>query len=120
MFRDMFEFFYAKDKAAINERILHRLGLDGADDVYLLVGTQKQKMVAVSSRTSEAFKHLYSELKKEFNIRFDIPDDPEIVSTTMVIESESGEDLSKFVISFKEGTTFPHMMNMNDIVKDAK
>lgn len=120
LFREMWDTFYAKDKANINNRVLHRLGLDGADDVYLLVGTERQKMTAVSSRTSEAFKQLYANLKAGFNIRFDIPNEPDIVTCTMIIESAEGEPLAKFGISFKEGATFPHMWNMGEIVKDAK
>jgi hypothetical protein len=120
IFRKMFNYFYEQDKAKINERILHRLGLDGADDVYLLVGTERQRMVAVSSRTSPEFKRLYDNLKAGFNIRFRIPDDPDVVSATMIIESEEGEPLAKFTISFKEGGTFPHMWNMSSIVSPER
>lgn len=120
LFKRIFAYFYATDKEKINERVLHRLGLDGADDVYLLVGTDRQKMTAVSSRTSEEFKRLYDNLKRGFNLRYDLPDDPEIVTCYMVIESEEGEDIAKFTISFKEGATFPHFWHMTDIVNDEK
>jgi len=121
LFQEMWDYFYTGDnKAAINNRFLHRLGLDGAEDVYLLVGSDKQKMTAVSSRTSEEFKRLYDALKGEFNIRFEIPKSPDIVSCMMVIDDEDGTPLAKFTISFKEGGTFPHMWNMQDIVKGAK
>jgi len=120
LFKRIFEHFYSTDKEAINKRVLERLGLDGADDVYLLVGTKKQQMIAVSSRTSEEFKRLYENLKRSFNIRYDIPDNPDVVSCAMVIESEDGEELARFTISFKEGATFPHMWSMTDIVNDAR
>lgn len=120
LFKRIFAYFYATDKEKINERVLHRLGLDGADDVYLLVGTERQKMTAVSSRTSEEFKRLYDNLKRGFNLRYDLPDDPEIVACMLVIESEEGEDIAKFTVSFKEGATFPHMWNMSDIVNDER
>jgi hypothetical protein len=120
LFKRIFAFFYATDKEKINERILKRLGLDGADDVYLLVGTEKQRMIAVSSRTSEEFKRLYDNLKRGFNIRYDIPSNPDIVSCVMLIESEEGEELAKFTIGFKEGTTFPHQWSMTKIVDDAR
>lgn len=120
LFKRIFAYFYATDKEKINERVLHRLGLDGADDVYLLVGTERQKMVAVSSRTSDEFKRLYENLKRGFTLRYDIPADPEIVACYLVIVSEEGEDIAKFTISFKEGATFPHMWNMKDIVDDEK
>ena len=120
LFKRIFAYFYATDKEKINERVLHRLGLDGADDVYLLVGTERQKMTAVSSRTSDEFKRLYENLRKDFTLRYDIPADPEIVACYLVIVSEEGEDIAKFTISFKEGATFPHMWNMKDIVDDEK
>jgi hypothetical protein len=120
LFKKMFSYFYERDKAQINKRILHRLGLDGADDVYLLVGTERQRMTAVSSRTSNEFKRVYEQLKSEFTVKFIIPDDPEVVACTMIIEGESGEILAKITISFKEGGTFPHMWNMSDIVRSAK
>lgn len=120
LFKKMFSYFYERDKAEINRRILHRLGLDGADDVYLLVGTERQRMTAVSSRTSNEFKRIYEQLKAEINVRFDIPEDPEIVTCNMVIEGESGETLAKISIGFKEGGTFPHMWNMSDIVRSAR
>lgn len=120
LFKRIFAYFYATDKEKINERVLHRLGLDGADDVYLLVGTERQKMTAVSSRTSEEFKRLYENLKKGFNLRYEIPADPEIVACYLIIDSEEGEQLAKFTVSFKEGATFPHMWNMKDIVDDAR
>lgn len=120
LFKRIFAYFYAIDKEKINERVLHRLGLDGADDVYLLVGTDRQKMTAVSSRTSEEFKRLYENLKRGFNLRYDLPDDPDIVTCYLIIESEEGEDLAKFTISFKEGATFPHFWNMKEIVDDEK
>jgi hypothetical protein len=120
LFKRIFAYFYATDKEKINERVLHRLGLDGADDVYLLVGTERQKMTAVSSRTSEEFKKLYENLRRGFNLRYDLPDDPDIVTCYLVIESEDGEDIAKFTVSFKEGATFPHMFNMSDIVNDAR
>jgi len=120
LFKKMFNDLYPQNKAAINERILSRLGLDGADDVYLLVGTERQKMVAVSSRTSKMFGELYSQLKAGFNIRYEIPDDIDIVTSFLIIESEDGVPLAKFTIAFKEGGTFPHMWNMSDIVRDAK
>jgi RNA-binding protein YhbY len=120
LFIDVFNKFYAQDKAAINERVLNRLGLDGADDVYLLVGTEKQKMIAVSSRTSKEFGRLYENLKKDFTIKYDIPKNSDTVSCAMIIESEDGEELARFTIGFKEGSTFPHMWNMQAIVDDAK
>lgn len=120
LFKTMFNDLYPKNKAVINERILSRLGLDGADDVYLLVGTERQKMVAVSSRTSKKFAEIYSELKAGFNIRYEIPDDIDIVTCQMIIESEEGRPLAKFTIAFKEGGTFPHMWNMGEIVADAR
>jgi hypothetical protein len=120
LFKKMFNDLYPQNKAAINERILNRLGLDGADDVYLLVGTDRQKMVAVSSRTSQKFADLYRELKAGFNMRYEIPDDIDIATCYLIIESEQGQPLAKFTIAFKEGGTFPHMWNMSDIVADAK
>ena len=120
MFKRIFNYFYATDKEKINERVLHRLGLDGADDVYLLVGTQRQKMTAVSSRTSEEFKKLYENLKRGFTLRYDIPANPDIVACKLVIVSEEGEDLANFTISFKEGGTAPYMWDMSDIVNDEK
>lgn len=120
LFNKMFQDFYSRDKAAINERILQRLGLDGADDVYLLVGTQRQRMISVSSRTSKKFAQLYEQLKSNFNIRYEIPANPDVVSCYLIIESEDGVPLAKINISFKEGGTFPHMWDMTDIVKDAK
>ena len=120
LFNKIFKYYYAIDKAGINNRILKRLGLDGADDVYLLVGSDREKMIAVSSRTSEAFKHVYEEFKKEFNVRFEFPDDAEIVNCTMILESESGEVLARVGMSFKEGGTFPHQWNMTNIVKSDK
>jgi hypothetical protein len=77
-------------------------------------------MVAVSSRTSKMFGELYSQLKAGFNIRYEIPDDIDIVTSFLIIESEDGVPLAKFTIAFKEGGTFPHMWNMSDIVRDAK
>jgi hypothetical protein len=77
-------------------------------------------MIAVSSRTSEEFKRLYENLKRSFNIRYDIPDNPDVVACSLVIDSEEGEELARFTISFKEGATFPHMWNMKQIVDDAK
>jgi hypothetical protein len=59
-------------------------------------------------------------LKQGFNIRYDIPDNPEIVTSYLVIESEDGKPLARFTIAFKEGATFPHMWNMSDIVNDAR
>jgi hypothetical protein len=120
LFNKMFQDFYSRDKAAINERILSRLGLDGADDVYLLVGSDSQKMIPVSSRTSKKFGELYDQLKAGFNIRYDIPENPDIISCQLIIESEEGVPLAKITIGFKEGGTFPHMWNMTEIVKDAK
>lgn len=120
MFKRIFAYFYATDKEKINERVLHRLGLDGADDVYLLVGTERQKMTAVSSRTSEEFKKLYDELKRGFTLRYDIPADPDIVACTLVISSEEGKDIAKFTVSFKEGGTAPYMWNMSSIVNDER
>lgn len=120
LFKKMFNDLYPQNKTEINERILQRLGLDGADDVYLLVGTDRQKMVAVSSRTSQKFAELYSQLKAGFNIRYEIPDDIDIVTCFLIIESEDGVPLAKFTIAFKEGGTFPHMWNMSDIVTDAR
>jgi len=96
------------------------LGLDGADDVYLLVGSDSKKMIPISSRTSKKFGELYDQLKAGFNIRYDIPENPEIISCQLIIESEEGVQLAKITIGFKEGGTFPHMWNMTDIVKDAK
>lgn len=120
IFKKMFNDLYPQNRAQINERILSRLGLDGADDVYLLVGTDRQKMVAVSSRTSKKFAELYSQLKAGFNIRYEIPDDIDIANCYLIIESQDGIPLAKFTIAFKEGGTFPHMWNMSDIVNDAK
>lgn len=120
LFGRMFNDFYGRDKAAINERILQRLGLDGADDVYLLIGTERQRMISVSSRTSKEFGQLYQQLKSGFNIRYDIPDSPDIVSCTLIIESEEGEQLAKIKVGFKEGGTFPHMWDVGDIVRAAK
>ena len=120
LFGRMFNDFYGRDKAAINERILQRLGLDGADDVYLLVGTERQRMIPVSSRTSKEFGQLYQQLKSGFNIRYDIPDSPDIVSCNLIIESEEGEQLVKINVGFKEGGTFPHMWDVGDIVRAAK
>jgi hypothetical protein len=118
LFKKMFNYFYAQDKAGINERILHRLGLDGADDIYLLIGTEAQKMTAVSSRTSEKFSDIYAKLKAGFNIRFQLPDNnPDVVACYLIIDSEDGEQLAKLTISFKEGGTFPHMWNMQNIAK---
>jgi hypothetical protein len=120
LFRKIWVYFYAQNKEKMNERMLHRLGLDGADDVYLLVGTEKQRMVAVSSRTSPEFKRLYDNLKAGFNIRFSLPEDPEVVNCSMIIDSQEGEELARFTINFKEGSTFPHMWNMGSIVRGEK
>jgi hypothetical protein len=120
LFKKMFNDLYPQNKSEINERILQRLGLDGADDVYLLVGTERQRMVAVSSRTSQKFAELYSQLKAGFNIRYEIPDEIDIVTCYLIIESEEGVPLAKFNIAFKEGGTFPHMWQMSDIVADAR
>jgi hypothetical protein len=120
LFGKMFNDFYGRDKPAINERILQRLGLDGADDVYLLVGTERQRMIPVSSRTSKEFGELYQQLKSGFNIRYEIPDDPDVVHCTLIIEGEEGNILAKISISFKEGGTFPHMWDVGDIVRAAK
>lgn len=120
LFGKMFNDFYGRDKAAINERILQRLGLDGADDVYLLVGTARQKMVPVSSRTSKEFSQLYQQLKSGFNIRYEIPANPDVVNCTLIIESEERVPLAKIGIGFKEGGTFPHMWDVGDIVRAAK
>lgn len=117
LFGKIFNDFYEKDKAAINERILKRLGLDGADEVYLLVGTQRQKMVAISSRTSEEFKALYDALKQNFNIRFVLPNSPDIVNSKMLIEDENGTVLASFGLSFKEGGTFPHTWDASSITR---
>lgn len=120
LFGKMFNDFYGRDKAAINERILQRLGLDGADDVYLLVGTERQRMVPVSSRTSKEFGQLYQQLKSGFNIRYEIPSNPDVVNCTLIIESEERVPLAKIGIGFKEGGTFPHMWDVGDIVRAAK
>jgi hypothetical protein len=66
------------------------------------------------------FAELYSQLKAGFNIRYEIPDDIDIVTSFLIIESEEGVPLAKFTIAFKEGGVFPHMWNMSDIVRDAK
>jgi len=117
LFNKIFNDFYKKDKKAINERVLRQVGLDGADEVYMLIGADKKNMVAVSSRTSPEFKKLYESLKAEFNIRFTNPDS---ANCKMIIESGEGEPLASFTIAFKEGATMPHFWDTKDIVKGAR
>jgi hypothetical protein len=120
LFKKIFTYFYERDKEAINERVLKRLGLDGADDIYAVIGTEKSRMVAISSRTSPEFKKFYDNLKRGFTVRYDIPDNPDIVSCMLVLVDQDGEDIAKFNIGFKEGSTFPHMWNMTSLVKAAR
>lgn len=120
LFVKIFDKFYAVDKENINQRILKRLGLDGGEDVYLLVGNSKPKMTAVSSRTSEEFKRLYDNLRLGFNIRYEMSPNPKVATCYLVIESKNSEPLARFTVSFKEGTTFPHLMNMKSFVVGGK
>jgi hypothetical protein len=115
----IFDEAYKKDKKGINERIIQSLGLDGADDVYMAIGTDVNNMKIVSSRSSQAFQKLYQSLKNEFIVRFVIPEDENVVSAKMeLIDNDTQEVLLKTTFSFKEGDIFVQFLDMKQILDD--
>jgi hypothetical protein len=116
---NIFDEAYKKDKRGINERIITNLGLDGADDVYMAIGTEVKDMKIVSSRSSKAFQKLYDSVKKEFTIRFIIPEDENIAACKMeLIDNDTQEVLLKTTFSFKEGDIFVQFLDMKQILDD--
>jgi len=70
-FVDVLNKAYKKDRRNINDNFLDLMGFDGADDVYMAVGTIKNVQV-VSSRNSAEFKKLLDDMigNKNLNIEF--------------------------------------------------
>ena len=115
----IFEEAYKKDKSGINERIIKTLGLDGADDVYMAIGTDLNNMKVVSSRSSTAFKKLYDAVKRDFTVKFVIPEDENIVACKMhLIDNETSDTLLTTTFSFKEGDIFVQFLDMKNILED--
>jgi hypothetical protein len=115
----IFDEAYKKDKKGINERIIQSLGLDGADDVYMAIGTDVNNMKIVSSRSSQAFQKLYQSLKNEFIVRFVIPEDENVVSAKMeLIDNDTQEVLLKTTFAFKEGDIFVQFLDMKQLLDD--
>jgi len=115
----IFDEAYKKDKSGINERIITNLGLDGADDVYMAIGTTVNDMKIVSSRSSKAFQKLYDSVKKDFTVRFIIPEDKNIAAAKMeLLDNSTQEILLKTTFSFKEGDIFVQFLDMKQILDD--
>ena len=115
----IFDQAYKKDKAGINERIITNLGLDGADDVYMAIGTDVNNMKIVSSRSSKSFQKLYESVKRDFTVRFVIPEDENIVACKMeLLDDITQEVLLKTTFSFKEGDIFVQFLDMKQILDD--
>jgi hypothetical protein len=102
-------------KAGINKRVVEVLGLDEADDVYMVIGTEQSNMKVISSRSSEEFKALYEKLKGDFTISFKFPEDANIVSCYMSLELD-GEHLLSTNYSFKEGDIFVQFIDLKEIL----
>ena len=114
----LFDEAYAKDKKGINERVIHTLGLDGADDVYMAIGTDVHNMKVVSSRTSDKFQRLYEAVKSQFTVSFEFPMDPNVVNCKMnLTDDKTGENILTTTYSFKEGDIFVQFMNFKDFVE---
>lgn len=115
----IFDEAYKTDKKGINERIIQSLGLDGADDVYMAIGTDVNNMKIVSSRSSQAFQRLYQSLKNEFTVRFVMPEDEGIAACKMeLLDNSTQEILLKTTFSFKEGDIFVQFLDMKQILDD--
>jgi hypothetical protein len=112
----IFDKAYANDKAGINKRIIETLGLDGSDEVYMVIGTEKSNMKVISSRSSEEFKTLYESLKSNFTISFTIPKDPNIVACYMKLTDDKGNLLISTNYSFKEGDIFVQFLDMKSLL----
>ena len=114
----IFDEQYKKDKKGINERVVHTLGLDGADDVYMAIGTDVKNMKVVSSRSSQKFQKLYEAVKANFTISFDFPMDPNVVNCKMnLTDDKSGDNILTTTYSFKEGDIFVQFMDFKDFVE---
>ena len=115
----IFDKAYKEDKKGINKRIIETLGLDGADDVYMVIGTEKSNMKVISSRTSKVFKALYEKLKSNFTISFKFPKDESIVACYMELKDDkSGEVLISTNYSFKEGDIFVQFLDMKNMLEN--
>lgn len=116
----IFDEAYKNDKKGINERIITNLGLDGADDVYMAIGTDVHDMKIVSSRSSTSFQKLYESVKRDFTVRFVIPEDENIAACKMeLLDNDTQEVLLKTTFSFKEGDIFVQFLDMKQILDDA-
>ena len=114
----IFDEAYSKDKKGINERVISTLGLDGADDVYMAIGTDVNNMKVVSSRSSAKFQKLYEAVKAQFTISFEFPMDPNVVNCKMnLTDDKTGENILTTTYSFKEGDIFVQFMDFKDFVE---
>tara|TARA_B110000263_G_C15062279_1_gene398003 strand:- start:121 stop:684 length:564 start_codon:yes stop_codon:yes gene_type:complete len=114
--KTIFDEAYKTDKAGINKRVVETLGLDEADDIYMVIGTEQSNMKVISSRSSKEFKALYEKLKEDFTISFEFPSDPEVVSCYMKLEYPEGTVLLSTNYSFKEGDIFVQFLDLKEIL----
>ena len=112
----IFQKAYEKDKEGINKRVIETLGLDGADVVYMVIGTKTADMKVISSKTSKEFKVLYEKLKEDFTISFKFPTDPKVVACNMSLEDSEGNVLLTTTYSFKEGDIFVQFLDLKAIL----
>ena len=114
--KTIFDEAYKTDKEAINKRVIETLGLDGADVVYMVIGTETANMKVISSKTSEDFKVLYEKLKGDFTISFKFPSDPKVVACKMKLEDSEGNVLLTTTYSFKEGDIFVQFLDLKAVL----
>ena len=116
LLKTIFDEAYKTDRAGINKRVVETLGLDEADDIYMVIGTKQSNMKVISSRSSKEFKALYEKLKEDFTISFEFPSDPEVKSCYMKLEYPEGTVLLSTNYSFKEGDIFVQFLDLKEIL----
>ena len=85
----------------------------------MAIGTDVNNMKIVSSRSSKSFQKLYESVKRDFTVRFVIPEDENIVACKMeLLDDITQEVLLKTTFSFKEGDIFVQFLDMKQILDD--